>query len=128
MDSLQALCTALAAELIEAHQAIADEATTTEAERKAHQATINQLTKAAFEFAGGNLPRQAGPLVLVSSRTAANVVYSVNPDANTCTCRNGRACWHIAAAQVFLAAKAEEAKEAARVDDMLDEVFDAIPF
>lgn len=101
MSDLVTRAAALAAEMATAHEATIRDGNTTDDERKAHEATMRALDKAAMELAGGNLPRQAGPFYMVASRTQAGVVYRVDLNANTCTCKNGRACWHIAAAQVF---------------------------
>ena len=59
------------------------------------------LDKAAMEIVKGNLPRYAGSGVwLVESRTQANVVYRVDLVTQQCNCKNGKSCWHLAAANV----------------------------
>lgn len=62
---------------------------------------MRSLDKAALELVKGNAPRCAGSGVwLVESRTQANTVYRVDLQRQTCTCKNGKTCWHIAAANV----------------------------
>lgn len=91
---------ALCVEQARQHQELANGASTDE-ERRAHEATMRSLDKAAMELVKGNAPRYAGCGVwLVESRTQANTVYRVDLSAQTCSCKNGRACWHLAAANV----------------------------
>lgn len=129
MSDLATCAAALAAEMATAHEHIIRDGNTTDDERKAHEATMRALDKAAMELAGGNLPRQAGPFYMVASRTQAGVVYRVDLDGVSCTCKNGKACWHIAAAQVF-----DSATKGAQVIEptleasgpTVDELFDAL--
>lgn len=82
------------------HQQLAATAATDE-ERRAHEATMRSLDKAAMEIVKGNMPRYAGQGVwLVESRTQANVVYRVDLETQQCNCKNGKSCWHLAAANV----------------------------
>lgn len=62
---------------------------------------MRALDKAAMELVKGNSPRYAGAGVwLVESRTRANTVYRVDLTTQMCNCKNGRACWHLAAANI----------------------------
>lgn len=91
---------ALCVERAQQHQALAADASTDE-ERRAHEATMRSLDKAALELVKGNAPRYAGAGVwLVESRTQANTVYRVDLTTQMCNCKNGRACWHLAAANI----------------------------
>lgn len=91
---------ALCVEQARQHEQLAAGASTDD-ERRAHEATMRSLDKAAIEIVKGNAPRYAGFGVwLVESRTQANTVYRVDLTRQTCTCKNGRACWHLAAANV----------------------------
>ena len=91
---------ALCVEQARQHQELANGASTDE-ERRAHEATMRSLDKAAMELVKGNTPRYAGFGVwLIESRTQANTVYRVDLGAQTCNCKNGRACWHLSAANV----------------------------
>lgn len=91
---------ALCVEQARQHQELAADASTDE-ERRAHEATMRSLDKAAMELVKGNAPRYAGFGVwLVESRTHANTVYRVDLTTQTCNCKNGRACWHLSAANV----------------------------
>lgn len=92
---------ALCVEQARQHQELANDASTDD-ERRAHEATMRGLDKAALELVKGNAPRYAGFGVwLVESRTQANVVYRVDLSTQTCSCKNGRACWHLAACNVL---------------------------
>lgn len=91
---------ALCVEQARQHQELAAGASTDE-ERRAHEATMRALDKAALELVKGNAPRYAGfGLWLVESRTQANTVYRVDLQRQTCNCKNGRSCWHLSAANV----------------------------
>lgn len=91
---------ALCVERAQQHQALAADASTDE-ERRAHEATMRSLDKAALEIVKGNSPRYAGAGVwLVESRTRAGTVYRIDLQRQTCTCKNGRSCWHLSAANV----------------------------
>lgn len=90
----------LAVEQSETHHGLAEHATT-DAERRAHLSTVRALDKAAMEMARGNIPQHIyADTWLVNSRTHAGVVYHVNLGPQTCTCKNGRTCWHLAACNV----------------------------
>lgn len=91
---------ALCVEQARQHQQLAAGASTDD-ERRAHEATMRGLDKAAMEMVRGNAPRYAGFGVwLVESRTHANTVYRVDLGTQQCSCKNGRACWHLSAANV----------------------------
>ena len=91
---------ALCVERAQQHQALAADASTDE-ERRAHEATMRALDKAAMELVKGNVPRYAGSgMWLVESRTQANTVYRVDLTTQMCSCKNGRTCWHLSAANV----------------------------
>lgn len=91
---------ALCVEQARQHQELANGASTDE-ERRAHEATMRSLDKAAMELVKGNAPRYAGAGVwLVESRTHANTVYRVDLSTQMCNCKNGRTCWHLSAANV----------------------------
>jgi hypothetical protein len=91
---------ALCVEQARQHQDLAMQATTDD-ERRAHEATMRALDKAAMELVKGNAPRYAGQgMWLVESRTQAGTVYRVDLGNQTCSCKNGRTCWHLSAANV----------------------------
>jgi hypothetical protein len=91
---------ALCVEQARQHQDLAVAASTDE-ERRAHEATMRALDKAAMELVKGNAPRYAGQGVwLVESRTQAGTVYRVDLGTQMCSCKNGRTCWHLSAANV----------------------------
>lgn len=91
---------ALCVERAQHHQQLAVGASTDE-ERRAHEATMRALDKAAMELVKGNAPRYAGFGVwLVESRTQAGTVYRVDLGTQQCSCKNGRTCWHLSAANV----------------------------
>lgn len=91
---------ALCVERAQQHQVLAADASTDE-ERRAHEATMRALDKAAMEIVKGNTPRYAGSgLWLVESRTQANVVYRVDLTTQMCSCKNAKSCWHLSAANV----------------------------
>ena len=91
---------ALCVEQARQHQELAAGASTDE-ERRAHEATMRALDKAAMELVKGNAPRYAGFGVwLVESRTQAGTVYRVDLGTQQCSCKNGRTCWHLSAANV----------------------------
>lgn len=107
---------ALALAQAEYHQSLARD-TSAEEERRAHTATMRALDKAVMEMAGGNVPRRVAVIEtgvwMVNSRTNAGTVYRVDLLRQTCTCANGRTCWHLAAANVC--------EEAATRDLLADE-------
>lgn len=115
---------ALCVEQARQHEQLAADALTDE-ERRAHEATMRSLDKAALEMVKGNAPRYAGFGVwLVESRTQANVVYRVDLQRQTCTCKNGRTCWHLSAANVCEELRSMPADALPAVtmsDDALDE-------
>ena len=91
---------ALCVERAQHHQQLAAGASTDD-ERRAHEATMRSLDKAALEIVKGNSPRYAGAGVwLVESRTQAGTVYRVDLRVQQCSCKNGRSCWHLSAANV----------------------------
>lgn len=91
---------ALCVERAQQHQQLAQNASTDD-ERRAHEATMRALDKAAIELVKGNAPRYAGSGVwLVESRTQANTVYRVDLSTQMCSCKNARSCWHLASANV----------------------------
>jgi hypothetical protein len=82
------------------HQSLAADASTDE-ERRAHEATMRSLDKAAMEIVKGNMPRYAGQGAwLVESRTQAGTVYRIDLATQQCSCKNGKSCWHLAAANI----------------------------
>lgn len=124
---------ALCVEQARQHQELANGASTDE-ERRAHEATMRSLDKAALELVKGNAPRYAGAGVwLVESRTHANTVYRVDLGTQMCSCKNARNCWHLAAANIcdelrtMLAAEAlANELDGAFVQSILDARFDAL--
>jgi hypothetical protein len=113
----------LCVERAQQHQQLAQGAATDE-ERRAHEATMRSLDKAAIELVKGNTPRYAGSGVwLVESRTQANTVYRVDLTTQMCSCKNGRSCWHLAAANVceeVRSAPADEVPATRVTDEVLD--------
>jgi hypothetical protein len=108
---------ALCVERAQQHQQLAQDAATDE-ERRAHEATMRSLDKAAIELVKGNTPRCAGQGVwLVESRTQANTVYRVDLTTQMCSCKNGRSCWHLAAANVCEEVRSAPADELPALPD-----------
>lgn len=111
---------ALCVEQARQHQELAASASTDD-ERRAHEATMRSLDKAAMELVKGNAPRYAGAGVwLVESRTQANTVYRVDLTTQTCNCKNGRTCWHLSAANVCEELRTMPADQALPARSMLD--------
>lgn len=118
---------ALCVERAQQHQALAADASTDE-ERRAHEATMRSLDKAAMELVKGNAPRYAGFGVwLVESRTQANTVYRVDLTTQVCSCKNARSCWHLSAANVceeLRALPADALPPVTRVSEEAQDVLD----
>ena len=120
---------ALCVERAQQHQALAADASTDE-ERRAHEATMRSLDKAAMELVKGNAPRYAGFGVwLVESRTQANTVYRVDLKTQACNCKNGRTCWHLSAANIceeLRSLPADELPQVTRLSDEAQDVLDEV--
>lgn len=118
-----ALCVERAAH----HQQLANDAVTDD-ERRAHEATMRALDKAALELVKGNAPRYAGAGVwLVESRTQANTVYRVDLTTQMCSCKNARNCWHLVAANVCDELRTMPADTPLpRMDDVIESELDAL--
>ena len=120
---------ALCVERAQQHQALAADASTDE-ERRAHEATMRSLDKAAMELVKGNAPRYVGFGVwLVESRTQANTVYRVDLNTQACNCKNGRACWHLSAANVceeLRSLPADELPSVMRLSEEAQDVLDEV--
>ena len=119
---------ALCVERAQHHQQLAAGASTDD-ERRAHEATMRSLDKAALELVKGNAPRYAGQGVwLVESRTQANTVYRVDLTTQVCNCKNGKSCWHLSAANVCdeLRAMSADAVPVMRIYDEIISELDAM--